>query len=102
MGRQDIQLSNNDLVIRNNDFVWGEADEQHVVDTINAFPGWWKEVPEDGVGILSYLNSIRQEQILAREIKLQLQSDNYVVSYPTVYINGTEMNINPNAIYEDF
>lgn len=40
---QDIALMHNDLLIRNGDFVIGESDEQHIMDTINAFPGWWKE-----------------------------------------------------------
>lgn len=95
--RQDIALNNNDMVIKDNDWVWSESDEQHVADTINAFPGWWKENFADGVGILLYVNSKGQEQVLARSIKLNLQSDQYTVDNPTVSFVNSQLTINPNA-----
>ena len=53
--RIDILLNNNDIVISNNDIFLTESDSQHIIDTINAFAGWWKENYTDGVGILQYL-----------------------------------------------
>lgn len=98
ISRNDIQLENGDLLILNNDIVWGASDEQHIQDNINAFPGWWKENFSDGVGVRSFLNSSGQAQILARLIKLNLTSDLYQVDNPTVQFqpNG-QLFINPNA-----
>jgi hypothetical protein len=97
----DIALINNDLYIdpSTGDFVFAESDEQHIVDTIAAFPGWWKENPTDGVGIMAYQNSSGQEQVLQRAIKIQLQSDGYQVNNPSVSRSEAgELVVNPNAI----
>jgi hypothetical protein len=94
----DILLNNNDLVFENGDFVIGESDQQHIADTINAFPGWWKEDPADGVGIFQYLNSGGQEQAIARSIKINLQSDGYQVGNPNVTTDlAGSMTIDPQA-----
>jgi len=95
---RDIALFNNDLLIINGDLAISESDVQHVTDTINAFPGWWKQYPADGVGLFSFLNSSGQEDAIAQDIKIQLQADGYQVSYPSVVVNndGT-FTINPNA-----
>jgi hypothetical protein len=95
---QDIALENNDLLILYGDFAISYSDEQHIADTINAFPGWWKENPADGVGLFSYLESAGQEQTLSAAIKMQLQSDGYQLSNPVIAI-GTDgtITINPNA-----
>ena len=98
MDRYDIKSDSSGLIVVDNDLVYDISDTQHVQDTLNAAPGWWKENYSDGVNIKSYLNSSQQEQILARKIKLQLESDLYTVTNPKVYfdINGT-MNVEPNA-----
>lgn len=95
----DYLLHNDDdLLFANGDLVVGDSDAQHIRDTINAYPGWWKEFPADGVGVRSYLNSSGQQQQLAREIKIQLQSDGYEVSpNPTIDTSTGKMVINPNA-----
>lgn len=87
-----------DLVIQRDDFVYGQSDAQHIQDTINAFPGWWKENFTDGVGVADYLNSSGREQQLSRNIKIQLQSDGYTVNNPQILIVGSTIKINPNAI----
>lgn len=97
MDRYDIQYKASGLIVTNNDLVYDISDTQHVQDTLNASPGWWKENFSDGVNIKSYLNSSGQEQILARSIKIQLESDLYTVVNPQVrFINGI-LNVNPNA-----
>lgn len=95
--RYDIQLKNNDLVFVNNDLVWDISDEQHIQDTINANPGWWKENFSDGVGIRSFISSSGQQQILSRQIKIQLESDLYTVDNPIVTFDGGKLTIQPNA-----
>lgn len=95
----DIKLNKTgDLFFKSGDLVVDASDEQHIQDTINAYPGWWKEFPADGVGILSYLKSSGKQQELARSIILQLQADGYTISNPLVAINVDNITINPNAI----
>lgn len=96
--RFDIQLQENDVILSGNDLVWGVSDEQHIQDTINAHPGWWMENFSDGVGIRDFLNSSGQQQVLARRIKIQLESDLYSVTNPLVKIEGSKLTIQPNAI----
>lgn len=94
----DIALYNGDLLIQNGDFCIVESDTQHVSDTIAAFPGWWKENPPDGVGILSYLNSAGKEQQLERSIKINLISDGYRADAVNVKLDAAgNLSINPNA-----
>lgn len=94
----DICLQYNDLFIDGGDFIVAESDEQHIIDTISAFPGWWKENPTDGVGLFQYLKSSGQEQLLSKNIKIQLQSDGYQVNVPTVTTDSSgKMVIDPNA-----
>lgn len=98
MDRFDIQYDDNGLIVKDNDLVWGASDTQHVQDTLNAAPGWWIENFTDGVNIRSFLNSSGQEQVLARLMKIQLESDLYTVTNPKVYftVDG-KMNVEPNA-----
>jgi len=91
--RKDILIE-----IVNNDVQFVLSDTQHVEDTINAAPGWWKENPSDGVNIRAYLNSDGQAQVLARSITVQLQSDLYTVTNPqVVFDTNGKLFINPNA-----
>jgi hypothetical protein len=94
----DILLQDNDLVIVHGDLTTGPSDAQHIEDTINAFPGWWKENPADGVGIFQYINSSGKEQEISRNIVITLQSDGYQANSPSVSVNnkGT-LTIIPNA-----
>lgn len=98
MERYDL-LSDNDgnLRIENNDLVFGVSDAQHIQDTINAAPGWWKEHFADGVNIYEYLNSSGQGQKLCRSVKIQLQSDLYTVVNPTAVYTDGKLVLNPGA-----
>jgi hypothetical protein len=96
MGRIDIQLDNNDIVI-DNDLILVESDDQHIVDTINACPGWWKENFADGVGIIKYLKGRNVQQELARSMKLNLQSDGYDCQPQISYDNTETLIINTNV-----
>jgi hypothetical protein len=95
---QDIALLNNDLVIVDGDLAISFSDQQHIQDTINAFPGWWKENPADGVGLFAYLGGGGVEQQLSRAIKIQLRSDGYSVSSPKVSTDPSgKLLIDPNV-----
>lgn len=96
--RTDIGLNNNDLVIQYGDFIVAESDIQHVADTINAFPGWWKENPLDGVGIMAYIKSPADPQDINRKVKIELQADGYISKAPVVTLTSSgQLTINPNA-----
>lgn len=98
MERFDLQYNDAGLVIEDNDVVWAASDSQHVEDTINAAPGWWKENFADGVNIRLYLSSSGQEQVLARSIKIQLEGDLYIVTNPRVAFDATgKLLIDPGA-----
>ena len=95
--RVDTQLNNNDLVVFNNDFILAQSDEQHIIDTINACPGWWKENPTDGVAIVSYLKGRGVEQALERSMKLNLISDGYDASPSASYDSNGQIVIQTNV-----
>ena len=94
--------SSGDLDIANGDFKVGKSDQQHVVDIIESYAGWWKEYPTLGVGVQNYLNSNGNNQQLARNIIVQLVSDGFTVSNPEISLNtdGT-FTINPNATRDE-
>jgi len=98
MARYDyIQDTDGDLLIQGGDWAIGESDQMHIQDTIISYPGWWKQYPVDGVGIGYYSKSNGQEQIIAREIKIQLELDGYTVSNPQIKLENEKLTINPNA-----
>jgi hypothetical protein len=95
---QDFALVDNDFLFQNGDFAIAESDAQHISDTIESFPGWWKNYPSDGVGIFQYLNSVGQEQAIKRSLILNLQSDGYAVNNPVVEFDSSgQLKIIPNA-----
>jgi hypothetical protein len=95
----DIALLDNDIDFRGGDMYIVESDTQHVIDTINAFPGWWKENPSDGVGLMSYMKSSASMQALNRSIRVQLNSDGYTINAPVITLDSAgNLFIDPNAV----
>lgn len=76
---KDIQLSSNDLLFQNGDFVIANSDPQHIEDLVFENVGAYKQFPLVGVGIINYLNSSGAQLILKRNIKTQLETDGYRV-----------------------
>ena len=97
--RTDIATDiNAELIFKNGDLTIDFSDEQHIQDTINAIPGFWKEFPLDGVAVIRYINSPGGGQLLAREIKVELESDGYTVNNPVIeFSTNGKLNIYPNA-----
>ena len=97
--RKDIGLDDDgDLLFVNGDLVIKESDQQHVADTINAHVGWWKEFPNDGVGISDFTNSAGSAQQLSRKIKIELNKDGYKVDNPIIEFDANgKLKIYPNA-----
>lgn len=96
MARIDLQLTDNDIDVLNNDFILSESDAQHIQDTINANVGWWKETYNSGVGVQQYLKSSDTAE-LSRKIMLELQADNYKSSPLISFTNNGLLTINPNV-----
>jgi hypothetical protein len=88
---------NGDLLIQNGDFVTGPSDQQHVSDIITAFPGWWKEYPQLGVGLFAYYGSDGQGQQLVSSVSTQLTGDGYQSDPATKYQPDGTYLIWPNA-----
>jgi hypothetical protein len=96
----DLSTINDDLYINplTGDFTISNSDENHIQDNIISFPGWWKQYPQDGIGIFAYQNSSGQEQELARVIKQQLTLDGYQVNNPLITTSPSGiLNVQPNA-----
>jgi len=94
--RTDLMLTGNDLTINNNDLILTDSDDQHIADTINAWPGWWKENPTDGVKIMAYLKGRNIQQELSRSMKIQLQTDGYN-SRPIITQTNNNLTVDPNV-----
>jgi|SRR6476620_3031086 len=87
-----------ELIFENGDFKFGPSDEQHIQDTINAIPGWWKEFPIDGVAVITFVGSPGGGQALSRKIKIELENDGYKVNNPVIqFSQDGKLNIYPNA-----
>lgn len=98
MARYDIAIIDDDVVIKNGDFLHVISDEQHIKDTIEAFPGWWKEFPNDGVGVRSWQGGPTNVQSITKSIRLNLERDLYNVNNPKVSFDEQGMLIiTPNA-----
>ena len=97
--RYDIQLTDSqDILFKDGDFVINQSDEQHIQDSINAFPGWWKQYPLDGVGIAAYDKGPTSRQVIAQKIQNELKADGYSLGYPSVTLDANgKLTINPNV-----
>lgn len=75
---KDFKLDNNgDLAIENGDFVITESDQQHILDIMQAVPGWFKQFPLVGFNPYQYLNARVSPTDLNKNAKIQLQADGY-------------------------
>ena len=78
MARKDFQLESNILVIKNNDLVIGDSDQQHISDLINSHVGWYREFPLVGASASDYINAPQSDiPKFESAIKEALKSDGY-------------------------
>ena len=77
---------NNDLLIRNGDFVISDSGVQHIQHILEADSGQYKQHPKVGVGIRRALNGSIDAEV-KRLIQLQLESDGLEVESIT-YTDG--------------
>lgn len=87
-----IQLTDDyDLNISDGALQVGDVQAQNMALILITNPGEFKENPEVGVGIESWVNDDNPSD-LKLEIKKQLKADDYTVS--SVSIDGGDLNIN--------
>jgi hypothetical protein len=76
----DIELMNNDLLIKAGDFVISESDQKHIEDILLFGKGSVKHSPITGLGIVKYINARNTADVQAafkRKLKIQLEYDGY-------------------------
>lgn len=86
--RKDILLKDDDLWIRNGDFVVDESDLQHIYLIIRLHKGNIKQYPLIGVGEERLINGV-VDGVLRAEIEKQLLSDGYKPRELSVSDDGT-------------
>lgn len=97
MDRLDF-LFDNDLIIRDGDFVIGKSDVAHIKDLIISSAGWWKENPLLGVGISNYQNSGKTQE-LQSALKKNLEADGYDANQVKVSLDANgKFNIDISAL----
>lgn len=75
---KDILLdTDGDLLIEDGDFVIGNSDTQNVESIVHNFKGEFKEYPLVGFGVINYVKTNTSEMKFKRDLKIQLENDNY-------------------------
>lgn len=83
----DILLNkDSDLKIENGDFVIGSSDKQNVKLIVESFKGEFKEFPLVGFGVINYIKTNTSEMRFKRDLKIQLENDNYL--NPKIDLSG--------------
>lgn len=78
---KDIELNDElDLTIENGDFRISESDQVHVINIIKSNTGAFKQFPLVGVGIDYYIASSGTQQVIKRNITVQMEADGYKVN----------------------
>ena len=90
----DVLLdSNQEIDIKDGDFVTGESTLQHQDLLIMTNKGEWKENPTIAVGALGYLKDDDESGFMA-EVKLQLEKDGMEVK--SIAIENENLLVNAN------
>ena len=81
MAVKDIAIGSNlELVITNGDFSVAESDTTHIELILRAHLGSFKQFPLVGMGIDDDLASSGRQQIIKRNMGVQLNNDGYKVN----------------------
>ena len=78
------------MLIRNGDFVVGDATKQHQRSLIMNHKGEYKQYPETGVGIANYLDDENPDDMM-REVRRQLVQDDLTVEQMRVTATGLQI-----------
>lgn len=81
MNVKDINVDESyNITTRNGDFEVLDSDKTHINLILRSYINAFKEFPLVGVGIDQYLASSGSEQLIKRNITVQLNNDNYKVN----------------------
>lgn len=95
---KDIDLETDlDLKIIDGDFAISDSDQNHVINILKAYAGGYKQFPLVGVGIDYYLASAGTQQVIKRNITVQMESDGYKVNKIEV-LGQSKYSIDANRI----
>lgn len=81
-------IINDDLEIADGDFKIDYSDQQHIESILKAHKGQYYQSPLLGVGIEDNYKGNVNKNLLKKEIRLHLESDNYRVK--SIEITGNE------------
>ena len=84
----DLILNGNGLLVRSNDLVIGNSDNQNITDILTAEKGEFKRTPQIGCGANNFINSVIDYQNIKSIISLNLTLDGFLVT--DVEINKTD------------
>jgi hypothetical protein len=94
----DILLgADGDLPIDVGGLQLGLSDNQHITDCMVAFPGWWRQFPQNGIGLPVFYKSRVMPGVVLNMVKGQLEGDGYLLRNPTVVVNNGILEVSPNA-----
>jgi len=93
----DLVLNDSGLLIRSNDLVIGDSDNQNISDILNAEKGEFKRSVQIGVGANNLINSAIDIQAIKSIITLNLSLDGFNVSDVDITIDNSNLNIVPYA-----
>ena len=86
----DLLLNDFDLEFENGDLVIGNSKDQSVQMLLLSAQGEWKEHPEAGADIRRAQNGVI-DQFLERNIRVQLEADNFNLDKLTIDENGFQI-----------
>lgn len=87
----------NDLVIKNGDFVIGDATKQNQKKLLMINKGEYKEFPNVGVGLMNFLDDEEPDELI-REIRREMVKDGMTVE--ELKVNNDDGSIGLNASYK--
>lgn len=90
-----IDYTNKKMLIKNGDFVMGDATQQHQRRLLMAQKGEYKQHPLVGVGLRNFIDDESPDN-LKREIRMQFVRDGMAVKVLQVTPSG----LNIDAVYE--
>lgn len=71
---------NGDILVRDGDFVVGNANDQHMNDIIQTVPGEWKESPFVGCDLYRFVSANVTTSEVVAVVKKQLELDTFTVN----------------------
>lgn len=76
--RDYLYNDDDELLIKDGDFVVGASDEQHIKDIMCAAPGHFRQYPEIGANILQQVKGVIDGRY-KRVVRVNLENDGYNV-----------------------